>query len=157
MSEEYYLNIFCGKKCNLFMFPYIKMYALTCCGECYGADVYIVDETEIHDNNAICGCCDKSTIAERKRVLELSRKEYSMMQEKQTKKLIKKQNSANTRAKAKEKEKEKQKKKKQEDIKKQQLMQQKEQEEEDEQEQRKQIAKTKRDTFNNPNKMMADI
>ena len=82
MSEKYYFYIFGGKYCNKCMFPWIKMYALTCCGECYGSDVYIVDEKEIHDSSGICGCCHEATVRERKRVLKLSEKEYQMMENK---------------------------------------------------------------------------
>ena len=118
------------------MFPYIKMYALTCCGECYGADVYIVDEREIQDNHGILGCCAASTITERSRVLELSKKEYEMMQRKEAKKQERKKRK-NTKLMEEEKAK-------------------KEKQKADKEEQKKK-KKEKRDSYNNRDKFTADI
>ena len=61
------------------------MYALTCCNDCYisntNSQLIVIDENKILDNQ-FGGCCNKTTIQERKRVLDLARKEYPMVVEK---------------------------------------------------------------------------
>ena len=82
-TTKIFWNICLGKYCVKFSFPYIKMYALTCCNDCYSANspLFVIDENKILDNQ-FGGCCNKTTIKERKRVLDLARKEYPMVVEK---------------------------------------------------------------------------
>ena len=79
-TSSIFWNIFCGKYCIKCFFPYIKMYALTCCNQCYKHKTYIIDDTQIKDDKCfLFGCCHLRTLKERKRVLELSKKEYSLI------------------------------------------------------------------------------
>lgn len=83
-SQKYFDNIFCGKYCTKCMFPWIKMYALTCCSSCYDYNkeelsISVINETKIHDSHSIIGCCHKTTLQERKRVLQLSQREYTLL------------------------------------------------------------------------------